>query len=324
MKFRKTPVVALALCAGLATACSSSAADPAAEGAAKAGTRTIGVSFAAPRIALYAGIQKGIEAEAGKLGVKVIFTDANGDPLKQANDISDLIAKGVDGILVSAIDAKAVVTPLADAKAASIPVMTVARDVADPASRAAFIGNDWGKSGTEIAEWTCKNVGKGKIIMIKGPSSAPYVQEMTKAYKEVVGSAGCPDMSVAHEVNLNEMTTEKGLEATKASLSAVPDAAVVYANLDDFVGGVIQAVNEAGLTGKVTVTGFDGIPSTLEMVRKGQLGFEIGLQPQKWGAKSLQSMVDKLDGKEVPDKVTIETLPFDKTNADQLTEADLQ
>ncbi|WP_255272101.1 substrate-binding domain-containing protein [Actinomadura madurae] len=179
-------IAAAALCVVLAaTGCSGSDAS-------EKGRKTIGVSFAAPRIALYSGMQKGIQAEAKKLGVDVVFTDAGGDPLKQANDINDLIAKNVDGILVSAIDSKAIVAPLNAAKAAKIPVMTVARDVEDKSSRASYIGNDWGKSGRQIAEWTCENVGKGKIIMIKGPSAAPYVQEMTKAYKAVVGSADCP------------------------------------------------------------------------------------------------------------------------------------
>ncbi|WP_346039741.1 substrate-binding domain-containing protein [Actinomadura chokoriensis] len=311
-------VAAAALCIGLAaTGCSGSDAS-------KKGRKTIGVSFAAPRIALYSGMQKGIQAEAKKLGVDVVFTDAGGDPLKQANDINDLIAKNVDGILVSAIDAKAIVAPLNAAKAAKIPVMTVARDVEDKSSRASYIGNDWGKSGRQIAEWTCKTVGTGKIIMIKGPSAAPYVQEMTKAYKAVVGSADCPDMTVAHEVNVSALTSEEGLKATKASLSAVPDAKVVYANLDDFLTGVVQAINEAGKSGRITVTGFDGIPSTLAMVRDGRVGFEIALQPKKWGATALQTMVGELDGKKAPSVVNIETRPFDKTNSDDLTETDLE
>lgn len=315
---RLSGIAAAALCIGLAaTGCNGS--DSSGDG-----TKTIGVSFAAPRIALYAGMQKGIQAEAKKLGVDVVFTDAGGDPLKQANDINDLIAKNVDGILVSAIDAKAMVAPLNAAKAANIPVMTVARDVEDKSSRASYIGNDWGKSGQQIAQWTCENVKSGKIIMIKGPSAAPYVQEMTKAYKAVVGSAECPDMSVAHEVNVSALTSEEGLKATKASLSAVPDAKVVYANLDDFLTGVVQAINEAGKNGQITVTGFDGIPSTLAMVRDGRVGFEIALQPKKWGATALQTMVGKLDGKDTPSAVNIETRPFDKTNSDDLTEADLE
>lgn len=311
-------VAAAALCIGLAaTGCGGSSG-------ADSGKKTIGVSFAAPRIALYAGMQKGIEAEAKKLGVEVIFTDAGGDPLKQANDINDLIAKDVDGILVSAIDAKAIVAPLNSAKAADVPVMTVARDVEDKSSRVSYIGNDWGKSGQQIAEWTCENVEKGKIIMIKGPSAAPYVQEMTKSYKQVVGSPSCSGMTVAHEVNVSALTSEEGLKATKASLSAVPDATAVYANLDDFLPGVVQAINEAGKSEQITVTGFDGIPETLAMVRDGRVGFEIALQPKKWGATALQTMTGELDGKDTPDQVFIKTLPFDKTNADELTEAELE
>lgn len=296
------------------------------KGAAAAGTekRTIGVSFAAPTIALYAAIQKGISEQAKKAGVDVVFTDAGGDPAKQANDINDLIARGVDGLLVSGIDANAIVAPLQAAAAAHIPVMTVARDAPDSKLRAAFIGNDWSGSGADIARWTCKNVGKGKIVMIEGPSVAPYVQEMTAAYKAEIGSVECPGMKVAYETNLEKLTADEGLKATKEALTRVPDATVVYANLDDFLPGVLQAINEAGRRGKVTVTGFDGIPETLEMVRKGDVGFEIGLQPTKWGATAMRSMLSLLDGNKVADTVTIDTLPFDKTNADEINVKDLE
>lgn len=287
-------------------------------------SRTIGVSFAAPTISLYAGIQKGIKAEADRLGVDVVFTDASGDAAKQANDINDLIARGVDGILVSGIDPNAIVAPLQSAKAANIPVMTVARDVADPELRTSYIGNDWSASGKMIADWTCENVKTGKIAMIEGPSSAPYVQEMTKAYTAVIGSASCPDMEVAYQTNVDQLTAEEGLKATQEALSAVPDAAVVYANLDDFLKGSLQAINEAGKKGEITVTGFDGIPETLEMVRSGDVGYEIALQPKKWGATALTSMIDHLDGKDVGDSVTIDVLPFDKTNAADITEAELE
>ena len=281
--------------------------------------RTIGVSFAAPTIALYAAMQKGIKAEADARGINVIFTDAGGDAVKQANDINDLIAKNVDGILVSPIDGKAAVAPLQQAKAANIPVMTVARDVPDTSLRRAFVGNNWGASGKQIAEWTCKNVGTGKIAMIKGPSAAPYVKEMAEAYKAVVGSASCPNMSVAHEVNVTQLTAEEGLRATKDALSAVPDVKVVYVNLDDFLNGTLQAINEAGKKGQITVTGFDGISSTLELVKSGQVGFEIALRPTNWGKTALTSMLDALDGKDVPSTVTIETTPFDKTNVGKIT-----
>ena len=140
----------------------------------------------------------------------------------------------------------------------------------------------------------------------------------------VIEGTGFRTLEDGEALEFEAESSAKGLKATKASLSAVPDAKVVYANLDDFLTGVVQGINEAGKSGQITVTGFDGIPSTLAMVRNGQVGFEVALQPKKWGATALQTMVGKLDGKQTPGQVDIQTRPFDKTNAGGLTTADLE
>src|SRR6266516_4666406 len=66
---------------------------------------TIGVSLAQDDNPFYIAMLRGIRARAQELGWEVATVSANEDKLKQINGVQDLVARGVQGILISPIDA---------------------------------------------------------------------------------------------------------------------------------------------------------------------------------------------------------------------------
>ena len=48
-------------------------------------------------------MKDGIEAQAKALGLKVKIVDAQNDPAKQANDISDLLESGVSVLIINPV-----------------------------------------------------------------------------------------------------------------------------------------------------------------------------------------------------------------------------
>jgi ABC-type sugar transport system substrate-binding protein len=77
-------------------------------------------------------------------GVRMITAVAESDTVKQAQDIEDFIARGVDALLVLPIDQKAIVASIQRAKEAGIPLVTYNRP-SDPESdikEDAFSGQD--------------------------------------------------------------------------------------------------------------------------------------------------------------------------------------
>ena len=87
-------VAAITVLAVLTSGCSSS--DKAAKPADGKKTTTIGFSISTLNNPFFVSVRKGVEEEAKKLGVNVKIVDAQNDPAKQANDISDLIQQKVD------------------------------------------------------------------------------------------------------------------------------------------------------------------------------------------------------------------------------------
>jgi ribose transport system substrate-binding protein len=287
------------------------------------GDYTVGVSLASPTIPLYVSMADGIRAKAKELGVDVKFTEANEDPVQQLDDVQDLIAQNVDGILISPIDEEAAIPAYEDARASDITIMSIARNT-DPEVEDSFIGAPWGKFGRQIADWTCDEAkGEGKIAMIKGPAGASFVEDMQDAYKGYMSSE-CPGMEIAFEGNSNLLTPDQGLSLTQDALSANPDLRVIYANNDDLADGAITALEEAGGVGDMIITGFDGTSGGVENIRQGEQSMTIALRPYRWGQLGLETMVKALDGEEVPPLVEISTILIDDKNIDQITEEDIR
>ena len=78
--------------------------------------------------AYFIGMSQAVEQEAAYYpNVEVLVTNADGDVEKLTSDIEDLIAQGVDGIVLSGAFIEAAPAALAAIQAAGIPVVMVDR-----------------------------------------------------------------------------------------------------------------------------------------------------------------------------------------------------
>src|ERR1700746_261760 len=121
---------------------------------------TIGVSLAQDDNPFYIAMLKGIRERAQELGWEVVTVSANEDKAKQIAGVQDLVARGVQGILISPIDAVGVSAAYDAAKAANIPSVSVARGSTSP-NQTLHVAMDEKQIGRDIADWTAKGIGGG-------------------------------------------------------------------------------------------------------------------------------------------------------------------
>src|SRR5262249_55589774 len=112
---------------------------------------TIGVSLAQDDNPFYIAMLRGIRARVQELGWEVATVSANEDKLKQINGVQDLVARGVQGILISPIDAVGVNAAYDAAAAAKIPIVSVARGSASP-NQTIHVAMDEKQIGRDIAD----------------------------------------------------------------------------------------------------------------------------------------------------------------------------
>lgn len=176
-------VAAITVLAVLTSGCGSS--DKAAKPADGKKTTTIGFSISTLNNPFFVSVRKGVEEEAKKLGVNVKIVDAQNDPAKQANDISDLIQQKVDVLLINPVDSAAVSTSVAAANKASIPVLALDRS-ADKGTVASFIASDNVKGGEMAAEYIIQKLGeKVKVAELEGIPGASATRERGEGFHKV-------------------------------------------------------------------------------------------------------------------------------------------
>ena len=209
-------VAAITVLAVLTSGCGSS--DKAAKPADGKKTTTIGFSISTLNNPFFVSVRKGVEEEAKKLGVNVKIVDAQNDPAKQANDISDLIQQKVDVLLINPVDSAAVSTSVAAANKASIPVLALDRS-ADKGTVASFIASDNVKGGEMAAEYIIQKLGeKVKVAELEGIPGASATRERGEGFHKVADQK----LTVVAKQSA-DFDRSKGLTVAENMLQANPD-----------------------------------------------------------------------------------------------------
>src|SRR5690606_20818785 len=118
------------------------------------GGYTLGLSLSTLNNPFFVTLRDGAQAAADRLGVELIVLDSQDDPATEAANMEDLIAQGVDAILVNPTDSDAIVPSIEAANAAGIPVFTVDRG-ASGGEVVAHIASDNVAGGRLAAEYLC-------------------------------------------------------------------------------------------------------------------------------------------------------------------------
>src|SRR5579863_6293237 len=202
----------------------------------------------------------GAQAEADKLGVKLITAagknDADNDG--QVAAIENLISAGAKGFAIVPSDSKAIVPTIAKARAAGMVVIDLDTPT-DPmsATTATFATNNR-VAGNLIGEWAKGTLGdkaaSAKIIFLDdtpNQATVDYLRDqgfMAGFGIDVKDPNHIGDETDAricdHEVSYGD--AEKGRTAMENALQKCPDATVVYTINEQAAAGAWEAIKAAG------------------------------------------------------------------------------
>src|SRR5256885_4860956 len=235
---------------------------------------TIGVSLPQDDNPFYIAMLKGIRARAQELGWQVAYVSSNEDKLRQINGVRDLIARGVEAVLIAPIDAVGVNAAYDAAAQAKIPIISLARGSSSP-NQTLHVGINEKQIGREIAEWTAKQIGgQGKVAMLVGPSGAPAFRNLAEGYTEAM--AKFPGIAIVFRTE-GPLSRERGVKHAEDALVANSDLKAIYTSNDDIALGAVQAVVAANRKGQTLVTGMNGVAPALRAVKDGGLALTVEL-----------------------------------------------
>jgi ribose transport system substrate-binding protein len=100
---------------------------------AKAQKLRIGISMKTLNAPYFAAQGKAAEEEVKKLGGTAISSDGENDMMKQIADVEDMLAKGIDGLILNPRDAQGLVPVTKQCTKAGVPVVIIDSSI-DPSA----------------------------------------------------------------------------------------------------------------------------------------------------------------------------------------------
>lgn len=248
-------------------------------------------------------IEKGMLESLEGSGYELVSLGADNDAAKQAGQIEDLIATGVDLILLNPVDSTTVGTKIKAANDAGIPVITVDRS-ADEGVVIAHVASDnvaGGKMAAEHLKSLCP--ANTPVLEITGQAGASAATDRSAGFQEIFGTANIDQTITA------SWSRAQGQTVTEAFLSAQgnPAAVCIFAANDEMALGAVQAVKANATTDIANsfIIGFDAIDDAVNSVNAGELTATVAQQPVEIGRIAAQTALDYLEGLDIDSNVAV-------------------
>ncbi|MEM0925267.1 MAG: sugar ABC transporter substrate-binding protein [Planctomycetota bacterium] len=240
------------------------------------------------------------------------------DLSRQVALVEEMVASGVDAIVIAPADSKALVPALRRAKQAGVVVINIdnrldreilqAEGVTIP-----FVGPDNLIGAKKVGEYLASQLdpGQDRVAILEGIRTSFNAQQRLKGFQAAMKDA---EIQI---VASQSAQWEMSLANTIASsiLSEHPDVTAILAANDSMALGAIAAVKSAGRAGEVHIVGFDNISAIQEAIKDGSVlatADQYGDQLARFG---IEAALGELSGdgvgedRETPvDLVTAETL----------------
>ncbi|MFI2411503.1 sugar ABC transporter substrate-binding protein [Streptomyces sp. NPDC018947] len=242
--------------------------------------------------------EKKISSLTGGKG-KVAYANAEADEKKQTAQMQKMIDDKVDAIVLDAVDAHAIAPSVRKAKDAGIPVIAYDRLAEGPITAYISFDNELvGEvQGRSLVEALGDSRRSAKIVMMNGSPTDPNAKQFKAgAMSELNGKVTIarsydtkdwkPDNA---EANMAEAIKELGKN----------NIAGVYSANDGVAGGVIKALEDAGVTDLPPITGQDAELVAVQRIVSGEQYMSVYKSYPQQAESAAEMVVAHIQGRDI-------------------------
>jgi len=258
--------------------------------------------------AVHAGAVKGAKGA----GVDIIWKGplTESDREAQINLVQDFVAQGVDGICLAPLDSQALVPVVREAQAASIPTLIFDSGLDAPRSTISFVATD-NFHGGQLAGRELGRLlgGKGRVIVLRYALGSQSSERREEGCLDALANE-FPDIEILSSSEYAGDTAEKALVKSQQLLHTFGDKVDgVFTPSQPVSTGMLRALEDQSLAGKVKFIGFDAGPELVAALRAGKMHGIVLQDPVRMAELAVTTMADHLRGKPVEAQIaTGETL----------------
>jgi ribose transport system substrate-binding protein len=320
MKFSKfiSVLTALIMVASLLAACGAPAPtqapqQPATQPPAKLYIPVISKGF---QHQFWQAVKQGSEQAAKDLNVEITFEGPETEAMvdKQVEMFQIALDKKPAAICLAAVDSKAFQPLLEKAKAAGIPVIGFDSGVDSdiPVTTAA---TDNVAAAALAADKMVELIGgEGEVAIIAHDQTSRTGIDRVKGFTDQIKNK-YPKVTIV-DTQYGAGDQLKSTDLAKAIIQAHPNLKGFFGANEGSIIGVLNAVKELGMEGKITVIGYDSGQQQMDAIRSGAEAGAITQNPVGIGYKCVEAAYKAYKGESLPKTIDTGFYWYDKTNID--------
>lgn len=278
---------------------------PAGSAGASSAPLRLGLSSAGLSYPFAAAVAQGFQQQAARAGVAAIVLDAQGKVQKQANDIDDLLAERVAGIVLMPLDSVIAQSWVDRAYGAGVPVVAVGSEVGDPRTRplravypklVALVTQDEVAAGREAGLIALRLLPRdrvARIAVIEGAPGFPEVLQRAEGFRQALEAAHARYRIVASQPG--NWTADDADTVCQNILAAHPDVDLFFNEADDMAVGCARAVRSAGAHAKLI--GIGGSRLAIVSLEAGRIDGTVCYEPRELGVLAFDALYAQVTGR---------------------------
>lgn len=195
------------------------------------------------------------------------------DLSRQVALVEEMVASGVDAIVIAPADSKALVPALRRATEAGVVVVNIDnrldREVMQQEGvQIPFVGPDNKAGAKKVGDHLAATLRAGDTVaLLEGIRTSFNAAQRREGFEEAMSQAGI----TISDSQSAEWEMSKANTIAASMLSEHPDVKAILAANDSMALGAIAAVKSAGRAGEVQIVGFDNISAVQEAIREGKV-----------------------------------------------------
>jgi ribose transport system substrate-binding protein len=222
------------------------------------------------------------------------------DREQQIQVVENFIGRSVSAIVIAPLDERALVAPVEEAVAAGIPVVVIDSRLNSklPASTVSTDNRKGGQIGARRLGAVLG--GKGRVVLLRYEVGSASTDQREAGFLEVMKSE-FPGISLISTDQYGGATRETAYRASQNLLNRFGDQADgIFAPNESTASGMLLALRETGLAGKIRFVGFDANEQLVAGLREGVIQGLVLQDPVKMGYLGVMTAVSVLRHEAVP------------------------
>jgi ribose transport system substrate-binding protein len=266
-------------------------------------------------------VKKGLDVaakEAQDSGIN-LTVEWNGPPNEsdraaQIQLVETYVAQKLDGLILSPMDSKALVDPVDKARHAGIPIVIVDSPL-EYTDTVTFVGTNNHNAGILAGQELAKELGdKGNVILMRFLAGSASTNNREEGFLDEI-KKNHPNIKILSSDNYAGDDAAKALAKGGDLLNTYKGQVDgVFTPNEPSTNGMLKALENAGLAGKVKFVGFDGDKTNMDGLNAGEIGAIVLQYPYQMGYLGVKTMLAHLAGQTVPTNVDTGTVVLRKDN----------